>query len=136
MKVFQHTDRKPEEIMSDHLLNGSKMLAELCSTCGSPLFEIDGVRKCVVCLARENDLNTQQDDQIPQPTMINRTQTLLNNQLPQSSKTLTDMVLQLDSLVLLFIERIHKESDPDKCMSYMECIRIAVDTRDKLQNLK
>lgn len=48
-------EKKPEDIMAEHLLKGEKMLAKECKVCGSPLFEIKGETVCVVCAEREKE---------------------------------------------------------------------------------
>ncbi|HJJ39360.1 MAG TPA: hypothetical protein O0X42_04395, partial [Methanocorpusculum sp.] len=55
--------KTPDEIMAVHLLNGGKMLNQMCPECGAPLFEIKGRKTCVVC-AETNKTEPQKKPEI------------------------------------------------------------------------
>ncbi|HJJ85866.1 MAG TPA: hypothetical protein O0X52_01915 [Methanocorpusculum sp.] len=96
--------RNPDDIMAEHLLTGGKMLSEACPKCGAPLFEIHGVKQCVVCA--EN----AKEETLP-------------------STPLGD---EIDSLIHEFIQRAHVEPDASRCLTYMECIRTAAEAKTML----
>jgi UPF0148 protein len=130
--------RKPDDIMAEYLLSGAKMLADLCSKCGAPMFEVNGKRTCVICADTSTLLRTE----IPRVVVADGTASV-----PEGVRVITpeyakernvstlisgDIISQLDALILRFCTRMETEPDPARCLSYMECIRMAAEARAML----
>jgi UPF0148 protein len=110
-----------DEIMADHLLHGSRMLARACPDCGSPLFEVKGETSCVVCAAHrasteaapagvgsDQPVGTPVPAQAPAPAQA-------------GSGRLAD---ELGATLACLLERARREPDPERCRTLMECVRI------------
>lgn len=114
---------KPDEIMAQYLLNGAKMLSELCPKCGAPMFEVKGKKMCVVCKDTEKS-----DTKVPAETDNIRVivpKYAQEAQAPSNNK-LTE---ELDSLIFEFCKRAKEETDPSQCRKLMECIRTAAEAK-------
>ncbi len=108
-----------DEIMAQHLLQGARMLARACPTCGSPLFEVKGETTCVVCAARETPAEpapAEPPAQAPQPAPAG----------PAPAAPLAD---ELGATLACLLQRARTEPDPERCRVLMECVRVGWDLR-------
>ena len=133
--------KTPDEIMAVHLLNGGKMLNEMCPDCGAPLFEIKGRKTCVVC-AETKKAEPQKTPEIPagQKEMPEIHAEALHEKdkghvaaiLPSYAKDTAKNPAQtpeLDALIADLISRAKKEQDPAKCLTLIEGIRTAAEAK-------
>jgi len=121
--------RTPEEIMTERLLTGGKMLNEMCPTCGAPLFEIKGVKQCVVCAENKKteakaEVNTKKvednsDFRVIVPKYASSNSGFTTNQL-------TDTI---DSVIMMFLNKAKEETDPARCLALMEAVRTAAEAK-------
>lgn len=128
--------RKPDDIMAEYLLSGAKMLAEICPACNAPLFEVHGKKLCVVCA---ENAPTQPAAPAPaaapgpKPAPVPENVRVIMPQYarPQSTDAPVpdDIPAVLDTLILRFARRAEEEPDPARCLTYMECIRTAAESR-------
>jgi len=114
--------RTPDEIMAEYLLNGGKMLNEMCSVCGAPLFEVKGVKKCVVCADAEK--TKEKEEKSSNIRVI----------VPKYASEKTDfppdkLTESIDSIILMFLKKAKRETDPARCLTLMECIRTAAEAK-------
>jgi UPF0148 protein len=127
--------RKPDDIMAEYLLSGAKMLADLCSKCGAPMFEVNGKRTCVICAETSTLLRTEipravvADGMASVPERVRVITPEYAKERNASTLIPGDVISQLDALILRFCARVEIEPDPTRCLSYMECIRMAAETR-------
>ena len=146
--------RKPDEIMAEYLLSGAKMLAEICPNCNAPLFEVNGKKLCVVCadaaaraqtpspapasghkpasvpenirvIVREPTTGAPETSQAPTVLGILPKYAQPQKDIPVSD----DISAMLDALILGFCRRAEAEPDPARCLTYLECIRTAAESR-------
>jgi len=121
--------RTPEEIMTERLLTGGKMLNEMCSTCGAPLFEIKGVKQCVVCAENKKTeakvegnnkkIENKSDFSVIVPKYASGNTGFTTNQI-------TDTI---DSVIMMFLNKAKEEVDPARCLTLMECVRTAAEAK-------
>lgn len=123
------TKKSPEDIMAECLLTGGKMLADICPACSAPLFEINGKRTCVICDGKE------QKEPVKNVNPENIAVIMPKYAAPQTEGTAApeELTASLDSLILQFCKRAETEPDPARCLTYMECIRMASETRTILR---
>lgn len=115
--------KKPDEIMAEYLLNGAKMLSELCPKCGAPMFEVKGKKMCVVCKDTEKETSAPKTDAENIRVIVPK---YAQEQTAQTQNKLTD---ELDSLILEFCRRAREEKEPSECRKLMECIRTAAEAK-------
>ncbi|HKM42033.1 MAG TPA: autoantigen p27 domain-containing protein [Methanocorpusculum sp.] len=117
--------KNPEDIMTGYLLNGGKMLSESCPKCGAPLFEVKGKKMCVICA------NTADEEQVPQKVpenlrvIVPKYAEAEHTQSPASGSITTE----LDALILELCSRAKNETEPDRCLTIIECIRTAAESK-------
>lgn len=121
--------------MAQHLLTGGKMLSELCPVCGAPLFDIKGVKKCVVCEETKKEQPAKTAPQTPAAVSVSSAETPENLRViipkyardeKESSNSLTE---EMDTLIYSFSARAKGEPDPARCLTLMECIRTAAEAK-------
>lgn len=105
------------------------MLNEMCPACGAPLFEIKGVKQCVVCAelkkteakaeVKKQNAAENPDVRVIVPKYASGTTGFTTNQI-------TDTV---DSLIMMFLKKAKKETDPARCLTLMECVRTAAEAK-------
>ncbi|HJJ30801.1 MAG TPA: hypothetical protein O0X97_00965 [Methanocorpusculum sp.] len=123
--------KTPDEIMAVHLLNGGKMLNEMCPECGAPLFEIKGRKTCVVC-AETKKAEPQKKPEIKAEVLHEKDEGKITAITPSYAKdTAFGNVAtpELDSLISELISRAKEEQDPSKCLTLIECIRTAAEAK-------
>ncbi len=136
--------------MAEYLLAGAKMLAELCPNCSAPLFEVNGKKLCVVCA--QNPSPSPAPDAGRKPASVPENVRVIVREpaagaletsqaptvlglLPKYAQPQTetpvsgDIPAMLDALILGFCRRAEAEPDPARCLTYMECIRTAAESR-------
>ena len=119
--------RTPDEIMAEYLLNGGKMLNEMCAVCGAPLFEVKGVKKCVVCAENTKPKEPQNDNvHVIMPKYASEDTGCAPNELTS----------EIDSLIHLYLEKAKTEVDPARCLTLMECVRTAAEAKTILARFK
>ncbi len=105
-----------DEIMAEHLLHGARMLARACPDCGCPLFEVTGETRCVVCAAR----GAQEDAPTP-PGSAEPVAAPASSPVPAATGPLAD---ELAATLACLLQRARTEPDPERCRTFMECVRI------------
>lgn len=120
--------KNPEDIMTGYLLNGGKMLSEICPKCGAPLFEVKGEKMCVVCE------NTEKKETVTQKVPENLRVIVPKYAEAESapSSAMNNITTELDSLILELCSRARNENEPDRCLTIMECIRTAAEAKTML----
>ncbi|MDO5844599.1 MAG: autoantigen p27 domain-containing protein [Methanocorpusculum sp.] len=120
--------------MAQHLLTGGKMLSELCPVCGAPLFNIKGVKKCVVCEETKKD----QPETAPHlPASVPENLRVLVPKYAQDDiRPANSLTEEMDALILSFSARAKGEPDPARCLTLMECIRTAAEAKTILTRFK
>ncbi|MDO9523424.1 MAG: autoantigen p27 domain-containing protein [Methanocorpusculum sp.] len=117
--------KKPEDIMTEYLLNGAKMLSELCPKCEAPLFEVKGKKMCVVCANTPKEETAQKKSaeniQMIVPKYAAADQT--------SSPAPENILAGLDDLILKLCIRAAAETEPERCLTLIECIRTAAEAK-------
>ncbi|HJJ88177.1 MAG TPA: hypothetical protein O0X88_02695 [Methanocorpusculum sp.] len=125
--------RNPDDIMAEHLLTGGKMLSEACPKCGAPLFEIHGVKQCVVCAenAKEEPVVPAVKKETAEPK-ADEVRVIMPAYAKEETLPSTPLGDEIDSLIHVFIQRAHAEPDASRCLTYMECIRTAAEAKTML----
>ena len=100
-------ERSPDEIMAEYLLKGAKMLSRCCPACGSPLFEIKGETRCVVCPEKG-----RKETSPPAPVALSTTE-------PKETGTLA---AELTFTLIWLCRKAREEPDPERCLTLMEAI--------------
>ena len=118
--------RTPDEIMAEYLLNGGKMLNEMCPVCGAPLFEVKGVKKCVVCAEKPKETVANDKVEVIVPKYASGDTGCAPN----------DLTREIDSLIHLYLEKGKTEVDPARCLTLMECVRTAAEAKTILARFK
>lgn len=151
--------KTPDEIMAVHLLNGGKMLSEMCPECGAPLFEKDGRKLCVVCAERQTEEtdagNKAGKTAVPAGKNAAGKQTAENVPAIRAEavhKEDADRITvitpsyakgeqsgfaspDLDDLIAVLTARAKEETDPERCLTLIECIRTAAEAKTILARL-
>ncbi|HZD43195.1 MAG TPA: Sjogren's syndrome/scleroderma autoantigen 1 family protein [Methanomicrobiales archaeon] len=119
--------KEPDEIMAEYLLQGGKMLSKACTVCGSPLFEIKGKTRCVVCESARKAQPAPAESGTVHPPARNEP-AVQNVPAPEPAAPLPPGPLQneLSETILLLCRRIQNEPDPDRCLLLMKCVRQGV----------
>jgi UPF0148 protein len=101
-------EKTSDEIMAEYLLKGAKMLSRGCPTCGSPLFEIKGETRCVVCA------ETGQEQKPAEET----------GQTQKSSVTegAGTLAAELTHSLIILCQKVREEPDPERCLILVEAI--------------
>jgi UPF0148 protein len=103
-------ERSSDEIMAEYLLQGARMLSRSCPTCGSPLFEIKGETRCVVCPEKGREAVTEKT--VPPETMERRV----------VQGEVTSLAAELSRSLCILCRRVQEEPDPERCRILMEAI--------------
>ena len=117
--------KKPEDIMTEYLLNGAKMLSELCPKCEAPLFDVKGKKMCVVCANTPNE-DTAQKKSAENIQMI-VPKYAAADQTPSPAPE--NILAGLDELILKLCTRAAAETEPERCRTLIECIRTAAEAK-------
>ena len=108
-------EKMPDEIMAEYLLKGAKMLSRSCATCGSPLFEVKGETRCVVCAEgsheEENSAVSALAMKVPTPG-------------PEETAILR---AELTRTLIGLCKKVREEPNPERCLVLMEAISKGVD---------
>ena len=103
------------------------MLNEMCSVCGAPLFEVKGIKKCVICAKNPKTKETQNDKvQVIIPKYASGETGCASNEL----------TTEIDCLIHLYLEKAKTEIDPTRCLTLMECVRTAAEAKTILARFK
>lgn len=120
-----------DEIMAVHLLNGGKMLSEMCPECGAPLFEINGRKTCVVCAETKKE-EPEEKPEIKAEAVHEKDKGKITAIMPsyaQEPASKNTSTPELDSLIADLISRAKEEQDPSECLTLIECIRTAAEAK-------
>jgi UPF0148 protein len=117
--------KNPEDIMTGYLLNGGKMLSEICPKCGAPLFEVKGKKMCVVCQNTADEELVQQKN--PENLRVIVPKYAEAEHVP--SPAAGSITTELDALILELCSRAKSETEPDRCLTIIECIRTAAESK-------
>lgn len=133
--------RNPDDIMAEHLLTGGKMLSEACSKCGAPLFEIHGVKQCVVCAEEAKEAKAAAVQEVPAKVTApaasaDDVRVIMPAYAKEERLAATPLGEEIDVLISEFIERARGEPDASRCLTYMECIRTAAEAKTMLVRLR
>ena len=101
-------EKTSDEIMAEYLLKGARMLSRCCPDCGSPLFEVKGETRCVVCA-------TKRPAQAP-------AQKIETTETPSVSETSGVLVAELTTTLVALSRKAREEPDPERCLILMEAI--------------
>ena len=111
-----------DEIMADHLLHGARMLARACPDCGCPLFEVKGETSCVVCAARRTSAEAAPAGAAsPEPVGVDIPASVSGAPALAAPGSLAD---ELGLTLACLLQRARTEPDPERCRTFMECVRI------------
>ena len=110
------------------------MLSEACPKCGAPLFEIKGVKQCVVCKEAEKE---EQEAPAEQPataavSKADAVRVIMPSYAKEEVLPATPLGDEIDALIRSFIQRAGNEPDASRCLTYMECIRTAAEAKTML----
>ncbi len=104
-------EKSSDEIMAEYLLQGARMLSRSCPACGSPLFEIKGETRCVVC--PEKGREAVKEKTAPPETVERQL-------IPAEA---TSLAAELSRSLCILCRRVQDEPDPERCRILMEAIR-------------
>jgi UPF0148 protein len=105
-------EKKSDEIMAEYLLKGARMLSRCCPTCGSPLFDLKGETRCVVCAETRHE-------QVPPQEIDQQKEIVRAPVVPEGSDTLA---AELASSLIVLCRKVRDEPDPERCLILMEAI--------------
>jgi len=121
-------ERKDDEIMAEYLLKGGKMLEKSCPVCGCPLFEYKKKTFCVVCAEKKPSETT-----VPAPSnpAVPVQGEPMAHAAPVPSAPLTPeaemLTRELSTTILVLCQRIKSDGDPDRCLAFMDAVRIGTE---------
>ena len=141
--------------MAVHLLNGGKMLSEMCPECGAPLFEKDGRKLCVVCAERQTEEtdagNKAGKTAVPagknaagENAPVIRAEAVHKEDADRITVITPSYAKgeqsgfaspDLDDLIASLTARAKEETDPERCLTLIECIRTAAEAKTILARL-
>ena len=104
--------------MAEYLLKGGKMLSRECTVCRSPLFEIKGETLCVVC--------REQGQAVEGKTVLSVPKAGKSTAVPPGETS--DLAREIEETVASFCRRAREEPDPNRCLAFMDCVKIGVET--------
>ncbi|MDO5847288.1 MAG: autoantigen p27 domain-containing protein [Methanocorpusculum sp.] len=139
--------KTPDEIMAVHLLNGGKMLSEMCPECGAPLFEKEGRKICVVCAERQTEEN--EAGKTAAPAAAGNAPVIRAEAVHKEDSSRIAVITpsyakgeqsgfaspDLDDLIASLTARAKAETDPGRCLTLIECIRTAAEAKTILARL-
>ncbi len=143
--------KTPDEIMAVHLLNGGKMLSEMCPECGAPLFEKDSRKICVVCAERQKEENEAGKTAVPagKNAAGENVPAIRAEAVHKEDSSRITVITpsyakgepsgfaspDLDDLIASLTARAKAETDPERCLTLIECIRTAAEAKTILARL-
>jgi UPF0148 protein len=111
-------EKTSDEIMAEYLLKGARMLSRCCPTCGSPLFEVKGETRCVVCAEpRSGGEAAPVKEAIPVAPVR------------EGEGTLTT---ELTTSLIALCRKAREEPDPERCLILMEAIGEGIEALRRL----
>jgi UPF0148 protein len=133
-------ERKDDEIMAEYLLKGGKMLDKTCPACGCPLFEYKKKTFCVVCAEKKPAAAAP----VP-PTPVSPAEALpaqgtgaphiipspLTPPFPEAEM----LSRELSGTILVLCQRIKSDGDPDRCLAFMDAVKIGTEALVNLRQL-
>lgn len=111
--------------MTEYLLNGAKMLSELCPVCEAPLFDVKGKKMCVVCANTPKEASAQNASEEKVQMIIPKYAAA--DQTPSPAPA--NILKSLDELILTLCTRAAAETEPERCRILIECIRTAAEAK-------
>jgi UPF0148 protein len=110
-------EKTSDEIMAEYLLKGARMLSRGCPTCGSPLFEVKGETRCVVCTEPR-----EQAPPVPGEALKNE-----NMEVPAGFEGSANLSAELSASLIILCRRVREEPDPERCLILIEAIEEGVE---------
>jgi Uncharacterized Zn-finger containing protein len=104
-------EKTSDEIMAEYLLKGARMLSRCCPSCGSPLFEIKGEIRCVVCTESSRE-----------PAAVEETRPKKEIAEAPAALQETALAAELSRSLVVLCNRVREEPDPERCLTLMEAI--------------
>ncbi len=136
-------ERKDDEIMAEYLLKGGKMLEKTCPSCGCPLFEYKKKTFCVVCA--EKKPATAAPAQPVSPTAVSSAgvssaqEVCAPQKIPAPTHPLSPeaemLSRELSGTMLVLCKRIKNDDDPDRCLAFMDAVKIGTEALVNLRQL-
>ena len=128
--------KKEDEIMAEYLLKGGKMLEKTCRQCGCPQFEYKGKTLCVVCAerGREKKKTTLPGGQKGEGPGRNP------ETVPDAGGSVAaaghgEIGSELSGAILNLCKRIKEEEDPDRCLTFMDAVKVGAEALQILGQL-
>ncbi len=116
--------------MAVYLLNGGKMLSEICPKCSAPLFEVKGCKTCVVCEERaKEEKEPDTKPTVKSEAVCPDVKSIVQIQPAYTAKSAGTATPELDNLIASLIRRAQEEKDPVKCLTLLECLRTAAEAK-------
>jgi UPF0148 protein len=126
-------ERKDDEIMAEYLLKGGKMLEKSCPACGCPLFEYKKKTFCVVCAEKKPVAvaTPASPPAVPASEAPPVKGEPAPRTLPAPSAALSPeaemLSRELSGTILILCQRIKNDDDPDRCLAFMDAVKIGTD---------
>lgn len=111
--------------MTEYLLNGAKMLSELCPKCEAPLFDVKGKKMCVVCANTPKEASAQNTSEEKIQMIVPKYAAADQTPAPAQANILKN----LDDLILTLCVRASSETEPERCRLLVESIRTAAEAK-------
>ncbi len=132
--------KKDDEIMAEYLLKGGKMLEKVCPTCGCPLFEYKKKTFCVVCAEKKPAAAAPVSPDAAPPAASPSTRGVrAPPAIPASSSPLSPeaelLSRELAGTILVLCQRIKNDDDPDRCLAFMDAVKIGTEALVNLRQL-
>jgi|SRR5208337_1735891 len=133
-------EKKDDEIMAEYLLKGGKMLEKVCPTCGCPLFEYKKKTFCVVCAEKKPAAASSVSPTTASPADASSAQGAgAPCTIPVSSSPLSPeaemLSRELSGTILVLCQRIKNDGDPDRCLAFMDAVKIGTEALVNLRQL-
>jgi UPF0148 protein len=132
--------KKDDEIMAEYLLKGGKMLEKVCPTCGCPLFEYKKKTFCVVCAEKKPAVTAPVSPDVAPPAASPSTREVrAPPAIPAPSFSLSPeaelLSRELSGTILVLCQRIKNDDDPDRCLAFMDAVKIGTEALVNLRQL-
>ncbi len=114
-------EKSSDEIMAEYLLKGARMLSRGCPACGSPLFEIKGETRCVVCAEAHREVPPVMGPVPNPPTGVTT-----------PSTGVSDVAEELSRSLVTLCRKVREESDPERCLILMEAVGEGIEALKRL----
>jgi UPF0148 protein len=105
-------EKTSDEIMAEYLLKGARMLSRCCPTCGSPLFDLKGETRCVVCAETRHE-------EVPAQELVQQKEPVKAPAVLAGADTLA---AELGESLIVLCKKVREEPDPERCLILMEAI--------------